>query len=181
MSRVGRQLIEIPVGVTVEVAGVDVRVKGTKGELRRTLNSHVHVAKVEQTLTVTVDDPENRKDRALWGLSRVLISNMIKGVSEGFQKGLEVHGVGYRVSVQGKKVVLNLGFSHPIEFALPDGIEAKAEANVLTLSGANNELLGETAAQIRSFRKPEPYKGKGVRYVGEVVRRKAGKVMKGSE
>ncbi|MBI4415001.1 MAG: 50S ribosomal protein L6 [Candidatus Kerfeldbacteria bacterium] len=181
MSRIGKVPIPLPSNVTVTVTGNDVLVKGPKGELRRTLHPHVHLAVEGQTLQVTVDNPDDRKDRSLWGLFRMLLANMVHGVAEGFSKGLEVHGVGYRVSVQGKKVILNLGYSHPIEFPLPAGIEAKAEQNVLTLTSADNELLGETAARIRSFRKPEPYKGKGVRYVGETVRRKAGKVMKGAE
>lgn len=181
MSRIGKLPITIPSGVTVTVTGSDVSVKGPHGELRRTLHPHAHLLIEGQVLQVTVDNPADRKDRSLWGLSRMLLANMVRGVAEGFSKGLEVHGVGYRVSVQGRKVILNLGYSHPIEFPLPTGVEAKAEQNILTLTSANNELLGETAARIRSFRKPEPYKGKGVRYVGETVRRKAGKVMKGAE
>lgn len=181
MSRIGKQPVLIPSGVTVTIDHSTVTVKGPKGELQQQFHPHVFFDQQDGSILVTVEKPDERTDRALWGLSRMLLQNMITGVAEGFTKALEVHGVGYRVSVSGNKVVLNLGFSHPVEFVLPDGIEAKAEGNTLTLSGTNKQLIGETAARIRAFRKPEPYKGKGIRYVGEVVRRKAGKVMKSAE
>ena len=181
MSRIGKQPVLIPQGVTVTIEHAVVTVKGPKGELKERFHPHVFLDQKEGSIHVTVEKPDERTDRALWGLSRMLLQNMITGVTEGFTKALEVHGVGYRVSVNGRKIVLNLGFSHPVEFVLPDGIEAKAEGNTLTLSGASKQAVGETAARIRAFRKPEPYKGKGIRYVGEVVRRKAGKVMKSAE
>lgn len=181
MSRIGKQPVLLPAGVTVAIDHTLVTVKGPKGELKERFHPHVFFHQEEGSMRVTVEKPDERTDRALWGLSRVLLQNMITGVTEGFTKALEVHGVGYRVAVSGRKVVLSLGFSHPVEFLLPDGIEAKAEGNVLTLSGTNKQQIGETAARIRSFRKPEPYKGKGIRYVGEAVRRKAGKVMKSAE
>lgn len=181
MSRIGKLPLPIPAGVTVTIDGRSVAVKGPKGELQQQLHPHVGVSNENGVVRVSVAKPEEKQDRALWGLTRVLLQNMMSGVTGGFSKALEVQGVGYRVQVQGRKVVLSLGFSHPVEFMLPDGIEAKAEANVLTVSGIDKQLVGETAARIRSFRKPEPYKGKGIRYVGEVVRRKAGKVLKSGE
>lgn len=180
MSRIGRQPIPIPSGVTVTVADGAVSVKGPKGTLTLTLHPRVSVAQHDDVLNIMAQNPDDGGDRALWGLSRVLCANMIEGVTKGFQKVLEVHGVGFRVAVQGKKIVLNIGFSHPVEFTLPDGIEAKADGNILTISGIDKQLVGETAARIRAWKKPEPYKGKGIRYAGEAIRRKAGKVMKGS-
>lgn len=180
MSRIGRQPIPVPSGVTVIVTDGAVFVKGPKGELTLKLHHRVSVAQAEETLHVTVQNPDSGSDRALWGLSRVLCANMLEGVTKGFQKVLEVHGVGYRVAVQGKKIVLNIGFSHPVELALPDGIDAKADGNILTIAGIDKQLVGATAARIRAWKKPEPYKGKGIRYAGEAIRRKAGKVMKGA-
>lgn len=181
MSRIGQQPIVLPSGVTVTVDGATVHVRGPKGELAQTVHPHVQVQEEDGRILVAVKNADDRQDRALWGLSRMLLQNMVTGVTTGFTKTLEVHGVGYRVQVQGKTIVLALGFSHPITFALPSGVEAKAEGNVLTLTGIDKQLVGETAARIRAFRKPEPYKGKGIRYLGEAVRRKAGKVMKGTE
>lgn len=180
MSRIGRQSIPIPNGATVMVTGGVVSVKGPKGELTLTLHPRVSVVQAGDALHVTVHNPDSGSDRALWGLSRVLCANLLEGVTKGFQKILEVHGVGFRVAVQGRKIILNIGFSHPVEFTLPDGIEAKADGNILTIAGIDKQLVGETAARIRSYKKPEPYKGKGIRYAGEAIRRKAGKVMKGT-
>lgn len=180
MSRIGRQPIPIPSGVTVIVANGAVSLKGQKGELTLQLHPRVSMVQQDGILHVLVKNPDDGGDRALWGLSRMLIANAIEGVTQGFQKVLEIHGVGYRVAVQGKSIILNIGFSHPVAFTLPDGIEAKAEGNVLTIAGIDKQLVGETAARIRSYKKPEPYKGKGIRYAGEAIRRKAGKVMKGS-
>jgi large subunit ribosomal protein L6 len=149
--------------------------------LTQKIHPHITVHVQDQQAVVSVKNQNDRGDRALWGLSRMLLANMTHGVSQGFSKELEVQGVGYRVAVQENKVILNLGFSHPIECALPVGIDAKVEKNILRLSGIDKQLLGETAARIRAFRKPEPYKGKGIRYVGEAVRRKSGKVVKGAE
>lgn len=181
MSRIGKQPLQLPQGVTVGIQEGTVMVKGPKGELQRILHPHVTIQQEGNTITVGVLRPDDRHDRALWGLWRVLLANMVQGVSVGFTKSLEVHGVGYRAALQGSTLTLHLGFSHPIILELPPGIEAKVEKNILHLHGIDKELLGETAARIRTFRKPEPYKGKGIRYVGEVVRRKAGKVVKTSE
>ena len=180
MSRIGRQPIPIPSGVTVTLADGAISAKGPKGELHLRVHPRVSATQRDGVLHVMAQNPGDGGDRALWGLSRVLIANMLEGVTKGFQKVLEVHGVGYRVAVQGKSIILNIGFSHPVEFALPVGIEAKTDGNVLTISGIDKQLVGETAARIRSYKKPEPYKGKGIRYAGEAIRRKAGKVMKGS-
>ncbi len=181
MSRIGKQPITIPEGVTMSVNNGLVTVKGAKGELHQALHPDVAVTVEGTVVQVSVRYPDDRNDRALWGLSRMLVANMVLGVSQGFSKKLEIHGVGYRVQAQGGVIILHLGFSHPIEFRLPKGIEAKVDKNIVTISGIDKQVVGETAARIRSFRKPEPYKGKGIRYAGEVVRRKAGKVMKGSE
>lgn len=178
MSRIGRLPITIPSGVTVTIDGLSVRVSGPKGELALTLVDRVHAEVKDGQVLVTVVDPDLKNDRALWGLSRVLIQNMVTGVTAGFEKKLEIHGVGFRAEVSGQTVKLSLGFSHPVEFPVPAGIAVKVEKNVLTVSGTDKQLVGEVAAEIRSLKKPEPYKGKGIRYSDEVVRRKAGKVVK---
>ena len=174
MSRVGRKPIPIPKGVEVKVAGPTVTVKGPKGELSRVIHSGLNleiegaVAHVRQTET-------GRQAGALFGLTRTLIHNMVEGVSAGYTKTLEIHGTGYRAQVQGQKLVLNLGHSHPIEYPLPKGIQAAVDQNRIVLTGIDKELLGQVSAEVRRFRPPEPYKGKGVRYLNEHVRRKAGK------
>lgn len=178
MSRIGRKIIVIPNGVTLTVANTLVTVVGPKGQLVRPIPAVVKVTVADNTATVTVADPTNGDQRALWGLWRKLIANMVEGVTTGFSKKLELNGVGYRVAVQNNKVVMNLGFSHPVEYILPAGISGVAEGNTLTISGADKEQVGQVAATIRSIRKPEPYKGKGIKYSDEVIRRKAGKAAK---
>jgi large subunit ribosomal protein L6 len=175
MSRIGKLPIKIPNGVDVDVSKNLVKVKGPKGQLEQELVDKVKVEVKDGEIIVSVSNPDDKEERSFWGLFRALINNMIMGVTEGYEKKLEVVGVGYKVSVAGNKINLSLGFSHPVEFKLPDGISASAEGNILTISGIDKQVVGELAAQIRKLRKPEPYKGKGVRYVGEVVRRKAGK------
>lgn len=179
MSRLGKLPIEIPAGTEVTVTADTITVKGPKGQLQQATHPQVQVtvgeAEGKPAVLVAVGDTENRRQRALWGLYRVLVKNMVDGVNREFTKQLEVNGVGYRVAVSGTKVVLNVGYSHPVEFPLPAGITASVEKNVLTLTGIDKQLVGETAAQIRRIRKPEPYKGKGIKYVEEVIRRKAGK------
>jgi large subunit ribosomal protein L6 len=175
MSRIGKRPISIPDKVQVVIDGSSVAVKGPKGEMSRTLPSLVTVSQEGQLILVTPLE-ESRKARQLHGLCRTLVANMIEGVSKGFQKKLEIQGVGYRASTQGSKLVLNLGYSNPVEMPFPPGIQMVVENNVnITVSGIDKELVGNTAAQIRDVRPPEPYKGKGVRYQGEMVRRKAGK------
>lgn len=178
MSRIGKKPIEIPAGVTVTIAGSDVTVKGPKGELTRTFNSDITIALEDNILTVT--RPSDAKNhRALHGTTRALISNMVEGVSAGFEKSLELIGVGYRAQKQGTKLVLNVGYSHPVEIEPEAGIEVEVPTNTkIIIKGASKERVGALAANVRDVRPPEPYKGKGIRYTGEVVRRKEGKTGK---
>lgn len=175
MSRIGKQPINIPAGVTVSVALDSVSVKGPKGELNLSLHPAVTVAQEGTTLSVKVKNEDDKHERALWGLFARLLNNLMIGVTEGFSKKLEVNGVGYKVAVSGQKLTLHLGYSHPIDFLLPDGVKAEVEKNLITLSGIDKQLVGETAAKIRKLRKPEPYKGKGIKYEDEHIMRKAGK------
>ena len=178
MSRIGKRPIEIPGKVTVTIDGQHVTVKGPKGELNRTLPEQVQVEQEEQTLRVLRRD-ESRVARQRHGLSRTLVANMVEGVSKGFQKRLEIQGVGYRAQVQGRNLILNVGYSKPVEIVPPDGIQVAVENNTnVIVSGINKEIVGNTAARIRAVRPPEVYKGKGIRYAGEMVRRKAGKAGK---
>src|SRR3989339_1512927 len=180
MSRIGKKPISIPKDVTITITDGLIKVKGPKGELKKEIHKAVKIEEGvsesgEREIKITVKSPEDKNERALWGLFRALVQNMVVGVVEGYQKQLEINGVGYRVSAQGKKLVLEVGFSHPVNFELPEGIEAKVEKNVITISGAGKDEVGQVAANIRKIRKPEPYKGKGIKYVGEQIRRKAGK------
>ena len=178
MSRIGRLPIDIPAGVTVSVSGQDVTVKGAKGELTLAVSRPIDV-KVEAGQVLVTRPDDERESRSLHGLTRTLINNNIVGVTEGYTKGLEVVGTGYRVAQKGAAVEFALGFSHPVLVEPPAGITLTVEGNYkLTVSGISKQAVGEAAANIRKIRKPEPYKGKGVRYAGEVVRRKAGKAGK---
>jgi large subunit ribosomal protein L6 len=175
MSRVGKRPITLPQGVTATLQEQVLSVKGPKGTLSRTIHPKVDVEIDAQSISVKRRD-DTHTSRAVHGLVRALLSNMVVGVSQGFAKSLEITGVGYRVNVQNNVISLSLGFSHPVEFAMPQGITASLERqNVIRLEGIENELLGETAARIRALRACEPYKGKGVRYVDERVFRKVGK------
>jgi large subunit ribosomal protein L6 len=178
MSRVGKKPLAIPAGVTVTVADGEVKVKGPKGELKQALHPDVTVTVDGSEIKVTVKDPELKLDNSLWGLFRRLVENMIIGVTVGYVKKLEMNGVGYKASVAGKVLTLDVGFSHDIKFPIPDGIAASVEKNVITIAGIDKQLVGETAAQIRAFRKPEPFLGKGIKYSDEVIIRKAGKTAK---
>jgi len=179
MSRIGRKPISLPPGVEVAVAGKVVTVKGPKGTLALTLHPRVTALLTpEKTLVVSVEDTERIEDRALWGTTRKLLANAVEGVVKPFEKKLEFIGVGYKVAAAGSTVTMEVGFSHPVKMELPTGIAASVEKNTLTLAGIDRQLLGETAARIRRVRPPEPYKGKGIRYADEVVRRKAGKAAK---
>lgn len=175
MSRIGRMPIDIPAGVTVDYKDHTITVKGPQGELTRDLHPRMQV-KVEDNV-ITVERPsDSKQDSSLHGLTRALINNMVVGCHEGFKKTLEITGVGYRANKQGKKLVLSLGYSHPVEIEEPEGITIEVPAqNKIIVSGADKEVVGEMAANIRKWRLPEPYKGKGIRYQGEYVRRKAGK------
>ena len=174
MSRIGKQPVTLPKGVEVKLEGGSISVKGPKGDMSTPLCDCLEYAVEAGSVTITRKD-EERITRAQHGLRRTLLANCVQGVTAGFSKTVEVIGVGYKVAVKGNMVELALGFSHPVIIELPKGIEAKAEGQKLTFSGIDKELVGETAARIRRLRKPEPYKGKGIRYENEQVRRKVGK------
>lgn len=178
MSRIGKQLITIPTGVTVDLKPDLITVKGPKGELTRALPAAVHVKMEDNVVTVDVTNKEEKKERSLWGTYSAHIQNMVNGVTTGFKRQLEVNGVGYKVAMQGTDLRLDVGFSHPVIFKIPQFISVVVEKNVITLESLNIELLGKIAAEIRQVRKPEPYKGKGIKYMEEVIRRKAGKTSK---
>ncbi len=174
MSRIGRQPITVPAGVTVELVDRLVKVTGPKGALEVALLPGIELVREGDSLLVSKasETPETGR---LYGLMRTLIANMVTGVSAGFTRALEINGVGFRASVAGNTINLSLGFSHPVVFTLPQGVEAKIEKNVITLSGFDKQLVGQVAANLRALKKPEPYKGKGIKYVEEQIRRKAGK------
>lgn len=185
MSRIGKKPILIPANVDVTIADQTVTVNGAKGSLSLTVHPHVSVS-VEigesgKLVVVKVAKEDDVFDRALWGTTRANIANMVLGVTEGFSKGLELNGVGYRVSIAGKKLVFSLGFSHDIDFQIPEGLSAEVDKNTITIRGIDRQLVGETAARIRELKKPEPYLGKGIKYTDETIRRKAGKTAKTSE
>lgn len=185
MSRVGKKPIAIPQGVEVTINDQVVMVKGPKGELKEDLNAVVSVNLVDgengKEVQLTVNQEDDKFERSMWGTARALVANMIIGVTEGFTRKLEVNGVGYRVNLEGRKIVLNVGFSHEVRIELPEGMDAVVEGNAITLIGANKHDVGELADKIRKVRKPEPYKGKGIKYAEEVIRRKAGKTQKAGE
>jgi large subunit ribosomal protein L6 len=178
MSRIGRLPITVPSGVDVTIDGRTVTVKGPKGTLSRSLHPDIAVSQEDGTIVVT-RPTEQKNHKQLHGLTRTLVNNMVVGVTDGYRKGLEITGVGYRAALNGKKLQLNLGYSHPIEIDPPAGISFEVENPTrLAVVGIDKELVGQIAAQVRATRKPEPYKGKGVRYAGEYIRRKAGKAGK---
>lgn len=178
MSRIGKLPIKIPAEVIVKLTDRDLTVKGPKGELKQEIHPLVMVSIDEKEIVVSVKDREEKEQKSLWGLFRVLIDNMVIGVTKGFSKQLEINGVGFKFTLQGKKLVLNVGFSHPVDYILPDEINGETKGNLITISGIDKQLVGEVAASIRAIKKPEPYKGKGIKYIDEVIRRKAGKVAK---
>ena len=178
MSRIGRMPIAVPAGVTVDIAENNhVTVKGPKGTLERTLPQEMEI-KLEADQIVVTRPNDLKKMKSLHGLTRTLIANMVHGVTEGYEKVLEVNGVGYRAAKTGKKLTLNLGYSHPVEMEDPEGLEAVVDGNKITVKGIDKEKVGQYAAEIREKRKPEPYKGKGIKYADEVIRRKVGKTGK---
>ena len=180
MSRIGKKPVLLPAGVQATLAGNMVTVKGPKGTLTVTLPARTSVTEEAEpkALMIAVQDSELVSDRALWGLARQLLQNAVMGVQTYFEKALEFVGVGFKVALEGRTVSMDVGFSHKVLFPLPEGVDAKVEKQILTLSGADKQLVGEMAAQIRRIRPPEPYKGKGIKYVNEVLRRKAGKTAK---
>lgn len=181
MSRIGKKPVYLPTGVTVEVKDGSMTTKGPKGELTRALSPDV-VIEMKETEDgkpfAEVTLREGSENAAIWGTERAHLENMVKGVSEGWSKALELNGVGFRMNIAGKTLKLVLGFSHDIDYSIPDGIDASIEGNVITIAGTNKDLVGQTAAEIRAFKKPEPYKGKGFRYTDEIIRRKVGKAAK---
>ncbi|MCD6585520.1 MAG: 50S ribosomal protein L6 [Desulfobacteraceae bacterium] len=177
MSRVGKKPIEILDKIKITYTDRVLTVVGEKGTLTRTIHPDVNVNIDDKTLTVTIENMD-KKTRSLWGMTRALIANMVTGVSQGFERALEINGIGYRAELKGKNIEFNLGYSHSIDFPLPEGVSATIEKNIIKLSGIDKDLLGYTASTIRSLRPPEPYKGKGVKYVEEYIQRKAGKTAK---
>ena len=175
MSRVGQQPVTVPQGVTVELAGQELSAKGPKGELSMILVDEV-LASMDDAEIVVKPRDNSKRARTMWGMQRTLVNNLLRGVAEGFSVDLEIIGVGYRATVEGKKLNLQVGFSHEISYPIPDGIEIKCERpTAISVSGVDKQRVGQVAAEIRAYRKPEPYKGKGIRYVGEYVFRKEGK------
>lgn len=180
MSRIGKQPIDLPSGVDLSVDAGKVVVKGPLGTLTVPLPPHASVALQDEprSAVVTVVEETDQTQRAIWGLTRQLIANAVAGVQKAYEKSLEFVGVGFRVAVEGRNVVMEVGFSHKVNFPLPEGIDAKVDKQILTITGIDKQLVGETASQIRRVRPPEPYKGKGIKYTDEVIRRKPGKAAK---
>lgn len=178
MSRVGKKSVTIPVGVTAEKKENLLTVKGPKGSLQLEIHPKVDLQIVENQIIVNVKHQENKKERSLWGLSRALIQNLVDGVTKGFEKKLEVNGVGFKVAMQGNKIVMSLGFSHPVEVDIPKDLQVTVDKNIIIINGNDKQRVGQFAAEVRELKKPEPYKGKGIKYIDEVIIRKAGKVVK---
>lgn len=178
MSKIGRMPITIPAGVTVTVVDKTVTVTGSKGNFNHSFPRGITVSVAENVITVGQEEKGKEETKALFGLTRALIANMVKGVSTGFEKKLELAGVGYRAQASGADLTLSVGFSHPVKIKAPQGVTFRVEGNTIIVEGADKALVGNTAARVREVRKPEPYKGKGIKYVGEYIRRKAGKAAK---
>lgn len=175
MSRIGKKPIVLPAGVEATVSSGAAEIKGPKGLVKVALHPHVKVEKGDGILTVSVTNPETKLDRSLWGLSGSLLRNAVLGVTDGFEKKLELVGVGFKAVAKGAEMELQVGFSHPVKFKIPEGVAVTVEKETIKVSGADKSLVGETAARIRAIKKPEPYKGTGIKYSDEVIRRKAGK------
>ncbi len=175
MSRLGKLPIELPAGTQAKFESGFIIVKGPKGELKTKIHDLVKIETSDKEIRLSVNNQDNGEEKALWGLFRSLVKNMVVGVNQGYEKKLEINGVGYRAAVSGNKLTLNVGYSHPVVYELPAGIKAEVQANNIILNGIDKQLVGETAAQIRKIRQPEPYKGKGIKYSEEILRRKAGK------
>lgn len=178
MSRIGRKPIQIPAGVEVTLGNDAISMRGPKGAVTQKLHPTVTVVRESDTLKASVAHPEEKDERALWGLYGSLLKNMAEGVTKGYTKNLEVNGVGFRATVKGKNLELEVGFSHPVIFPIPEDIAVTVEKNMITVAGVDKYLVGETASRIRAVKKPEPYQGKGIKYADEVIRRKAGKAAK---
>ncbi len=167
--------IELPEGTQAKIEKGFIIVKGPKGELKTKMHSVIKTEITDKEIKLSIDNQDDGKSKALWGLYRSLIKNMVVGVNESYTKKLEINGVGYKAAASGSKLTLNLGYSHPVIYELPEGIKAEVQANVIIINGIDKQLVGEVSAQIRKIRKPEPYKGKGIKYSDEILRRKAGK------
>lgn len=178
MSRIGKKPIIIPKGVEIKIDGQLINVKGTKGNLQIEVPQLIKVERVDDQLVFSIANAEEKTTSALWGLARSLVNNAVVGVTNGFSKTLEINGVGFKAAMQGTKLILNVGFSHPVEYQAPDGIEISVDKNQITVSGIDKQKVGQVSAEIRKVKKPEPYKGKGIKYTEEIIRRKAGKVVK---
>ncbi len=178
MSRIGKKPVTIPNGVKAELKDLTLKITGPKGNLTVVIHPKVLVSVSENEIIVDVANKENKLERSLWGLTRALIANAVMGVVSGFEKKLEINGVGYRGTIAGKTITLALGFSHPVIVEVPEVLTATIEKNVITITGIDKQAVGEFAAKVRALKKPEPYKGKGIKYSDEIVRRKAGKVVK---
>ena len=177
MSRIGKKPVLVPAGVTATVSGQQVKVKGPKGELSFSLPENLKVEKTAEGVAIEPRD-ETKQARAMWGMSRTMVANLIKGVTDGYSQILEIQGVGFRAAMKGKDLQLQIGFSHEVLHAIPAGIDVKvsgAKAEIITVSGINKQMVGQVASDIRSYRPPEPYQGKGIRYKGEYIFRKEGK------
>ena len=181
MSRIGKKPISIPEGAEVKIEGQRVFIKGPKGELTKEFRPEIKITVEENKIFVSPQIPPTKKmvggkrTKAFWGLTRALIANMIKGVTEGFEKKLQIEGLGFRALIEDENLLLHIGFTHPVKIKTPLGIKFSIEKNIITVSGIDKELVGQIAAKIRKIKPPEPYKGKGIRYLGEVIRRKVGK------
>ena len=175
MSRIGKKIIEIPQGVKIEITDKEIKISGPKGELIQTIHPEIKIESRDGKISVAPKTELSKKGRGLWGLYRALVSNMVEGVSKGFEKKLEIEGVGFKASVEGDTLVLNLGFTNPVKIKKIEGVDFSVEKNVITVSGSDKERVGHMAALIRKKKKVEPYKGKGIKYQGEIVRRKEGK------
>ncbi len=178
MSRIGKKPVILPAGVTAVLEGSTLTVKGSKGTLSLVIHPLVNVVVGASEIVVSVPKPEVKNQRALWGLFRSLVQNLVTGVTDGYEKKLEVNGVGFKVAVVGSNLNMQLGFSHPVDVAIPAGLSVTVEKNVITIQGADKHDVGQFAAHVRELKKPEPYKGKGIKYSDEVILRKAGKVVK---
>jgi large subunit ribosomal protein L6 len=174
MSRIGKKPIEIPKGVEVKVEGDLVKIKGPKGELSQKIRPEIKI-EIKEGKIFVFPKIETKKTKAFWGLTRTLLANKVKGVVEGYEKKLQIEGLGYKAEMEGENLVLMVGFSHPVKVEAPKGIKFSVDKNIITVSGIDKELVGQTAAKIRKIRPPEPYKGKGIRYLGEVIKLKPGK------
>lgn len=181
MSRIGKRTIELPEKVTLTIADGNIVVKGPNGEVKVPEHPKVKIEQKENTVSVKVANEDDKEERSLWGLYGSLVANMVKGVTEGFEKKLEINGVGFKVAASGNTLNMALGFSHDVKFEVPKTVKVVVEKNVITLSGADKQEVGHVAAQIRALKKPEPYKGKGIKYIDEVIQRKEGKQAKAGE